>query len=276
MKRSYLFKRLDYISLLMLVPTFLHAIGCNKKIEAPTGCPTGRIYRNILGMSFIEITPGSFMMGSEEARDTEKPAHRVKIRNAIYVQQTEVTQAQWVALMGDNPSEFIQPKMLNPVESVSWDDCQIFIKKLNELDPGKGYRLPTEAEWEFFCRAGTSDSFYGELDEIAWYAGNSNGKTHPVAQKRPNAWGLYDMIGNVYEWCRDEYYPSYSGAPSDGSARNDNLGTRDIRQVVFRGGSFLANKETACAYRRSYAHQSVSSRLIGFRLVLCTKPASHP
>ncbi len=276
MSKFYIFKRINYIHLLVLALIFLHAMGCNKENEAPTGCPTGRTYRNILGMSFVEISPGSFTMGSERAKNNEKPAHHVKIRYPFYVQQTEVTQAQWVAVMGDNPAENIQPGLLTPVERVSWDDCQRFIKKLNELDPGKGYRLPTEAEWEYFCRAGTSDSCYGELDEIAWHTGNSGGKTHPVAQKRPNAWGLYDLIGNVYEWCQDEYYPSYKGAPSDGSARNENQGTRDVRQFVFRGGSFLANKETACAFRRNSAHQSITSRLIGCRLVMSTGPASQP
>jgi formylglycine-generating enzyme required for sulfatase activity len=121
---------------------------------------------------------------------------------------TEVTQGQWRAVMGDNPSHFQNGKNY-PVESVSWNDVQAFLEKLNTMDPGKNYRLPTEAEWEYACRAGTTGEQYGELDDIAWYWKNSEDQTHPVAKMQSNAWGMYDMLGNVWEWCADYLFGYY-------------------------------------------------------------------
>ena len=159
---------------------------------------------------FVEIPEGRFKMGSpedEEGRwDDEGPQHEVEVK-AFSMGETPVTQAQWEAVMGNNPSRF---KGLNrPVECVSWNDCQEFCRKLNELVPGLDARLPTEAEWEYAARAGTTGPRYGELDEIAWYSGNSDSQTHPVREKKPNAFGLYDMLGNVWEWCADAWkdYP---------------------------------------------------------------------
>lgn len=152
------------------------------------------------------IPAGSFLMGSpknEAGRDgDEGPQHEVQLTRGFWLFDTPCTQALWQAVMESNPSEFKGEN--RPVETVSWEDCQKFIAKLNERLPELGLQLPTEAEWEYACRAGTTTARYEEdLDAIAWYDENSNGETHPVKQKRPNGWGLYDMLGNVDEWCHD-------------------------------------------------------------------------
>jgi formylglycine-generating enzyme required for sulfatase activity len=148
----------------------------------------------------------------------------------------EVTQAQWQSVMGNNPSSFKDCGGNCPVETVSWNDAQDFINKLNERNDGFKYRLPTEAEWEYACRAGTTGrNSAAELDNIAWYADNSIGKPHIVGGKQPNAFGLYDMLGNVDEWCKDWYHDNYNGAPSDGSAWLDGGEQRDR---VLRGASW--------------------------------------
>ena len=155
------------------------------------------------------------MMGSpsnEKDRDSDETQHRVTLSKGFYLQTTEVTQAQWKAVMGSsNPSHFKGDDL--PVEQVSWNDAQDFIQKLNAKEGTHVYRLPTEAEWEYACRAGTKTAYYwgSSMDgDYCWYNSNSSSKTHPVAQKRSNDWGLYDMSGNVWEWCSDwrGSYPS--------------------------------------------------------------------
>jgi len=193
-------------------------------------------------MEFVLIRPGSFMMGSEKGGESdEKPVHKVTIAKPFYLGKYEVTQEQWQAVMGSTPSHFKGPE--NPVESVSWDDCREFLKKINEKFPAMGFRLPTEAEWEYACRAGSATEYcYGDgetgFGDYAWY-GDSGGTTHPVGEKKSNAWGLYDMHGNVAEWCLDWYHDSYNGAPWDGSAWELPAGSTR----VVRGGHwyFTAN-----------------------------------
>ncbi|MCX6633601.1 MAG: SUMF1/EgtB/PvdO family nonheme iron enzyme, partial [Acidobacteria bacterium] len=188
------------------------------------------------GVQFVQLQPGEFTMGcspgDSECFDSEKPPHRVRITQGFQMGRYEVTQEQWQAVLGSNPSRFQGATL--PVEQVSWDDVQGFLQWLNARNDGYRYRLPTEAEWEYAARAGTTDKYAGAsaLGDAAWYDSNSGGTTHPVGQKRPNAWGLYDMLGNVWEWCQDWYGDYSSGAvdnptgPSSGSQR------------IVRGGSW--------------------------------------
>jgi formylglycine-generating enzyme required for sulfatase activity len=178
---------------------------------------------NTVGMRFVEIPAGSFYMGST-VRKPEQPIHKVQVRS-FWMGVTEVTQAQWQAVMGSNPSYFKDAGPNAPVEMIAWDDAQGFVRKLEALEPRRHYRLPSEAEWEYACRAGSKGETYGPVDEIAWVKENSGGTTHPVAQKRPNAFGLYDMFGNVPEWVQDTWHADYTGAPTDGTAWEDNGST---------------------------------------------------
>lgn len=170
-------------------------------------------------MEFVKIAPGEFMMGcsqgDQQCDPDENPRHRVQITKSFEIGKYEVTQAQWVALMGDNPSSNKGDTL--PVETVSKIEAQEFISKLNARNDGYRYRLPTEAEWEYAARAGMDSPFSGPLDQVAWYAANSEDETHPVGQKRPNAWGLYDVQGNVREWVSDLYSGTYysSSPPAD-------------------------------------------------------------
>ncbi|MBR5634374.1 MAG: formylglycine-generating enzyme family protein [Prevotella sp.] len=188
----------------------------------------------------IAVDGGTFTMGAtseqgNDAYDNEKPAHKVTV-SSFAIGQTEVTQELWQAVMGSNPSYFKGAK--RPVEDVSWNDCQTFIAKLNQLT-GKKFRLPTEAEWEYAARGGKNSKGYkyagsNTIGEVAWYDGNS-GETHEVAKKKPNELGLYDMSGNVWEWCQDWYGSSYYSnspqtnptGPSSGSNRVDRGGSWD-------------------------------------------------
>ena len=160
-------------------------------------------------------------MGSpsgESNRDSDEKQHRVTLTREYYMQTTEVTQGQWRKVMGSNPSKFTNCGDNCPVEKVSWEDCQQFIQKLNGMEGTRKYRLPTEAEWEYAARAGTTGAYAGDLDAMAWYDDNSGGKTHAVGGKSPNAWGLYDMHGNVYEWCQDWKGNYPSGSVTDNPA----------------------------------------------------------
>jgi len=196
---------------------------------------SGKTFTNSTGMTFVQIPPGTFMMGSpssEPNRDSDETQHRVTLTKPFYMQTTEVTQGQWKAVMGNNPSHLSNCGDNCPVEQVSWNDCQEFIRKLNQREGNGTYRLPTEAEWEYACRAGTTGPYYTDLDRAGWYSGNSNNRTHPVAQKTPNAWGLYDMHGNVWEWCQD-WRVDYPG----GSV-TDPKGPSSGNYRVIRGGSW--------------------------------------
>jgi formylglycine-generating enzyme required for sulfatase activity len=184
----------------------------------------------------VELPAGSFDMGANNGEANEKPAHHVSVK-AFAIGKTEVTQAQWQALMVTNPSNFSGCGDACPVEQVSWDDVQTYIKKLN-AKTGKQYRLPTEAEWEYACRAGSQQEYCGSdiPDSVAWNSANTGAffnTPFPVAKKKPNAFGLYDMSGNVWEWVEDNYHDNYIGAPADGSAWLGGSSTR-----VLRGGSW--------------------------------------
>lgn len=192
---------------------------------------------NGVKFTFVQIPGGSFQMGSNDGRDFERPVHQVTIQ-PFKMQTTEVTQAQWIAIMGTNYSNMKGDNL--PVEGVKWKEAQAFVTKLNQLDPGKGYRLPSESEWEYACRAGTTTKYYNgdsesDLAQAGWYRGNSNSKTHPVGQKMPNKWGLYDMLGNILEWCDDDGHDNYAGAPSNGQSW---IHTPRGFGRVLRGGDF--------------------------------------
>jgi formylglycine-generating enzyme required for sulfatase activity len=194
---------------------------------------------NCIGMKVVLIPPGEFTMG--EGGD----AHKVRITKPFYLGKYEVTQEEWEAVMGtgNNLSQFKGPK--NPVENVSWDDCQVYFRKLMEREKGTSavsrgeYRLPTEAQWEYACRAGSTGGWcFGDselrLDDYGWYGKNSEKKTHPVGQKKPNAWGLYDIYGNVWEWCADWHAPDYYKL----SPLSDPVGPTSGSLRVNRGGSW--------------------------------------
>jgi formylglycine-generating enzyme required for sulfatase activity len=208
----------------------------------PTGTPTQRTFTNSIGMSFVLIPEGSFTMGSptgESGRDSDERQHPVTISKPFYLQTTEVTQKQWAQVMGSNPSSFKDCGDGCPVENVSWDDAQEFIRRLNQKGGGKGYRLPSEAEWEYACRARSTGAYWfgdeeARLGEYAWYSLNSENKTHPVGTKKPNAWDLFDMHGNVWEWCQDWYgeYPT--------SQVTDPTGPEAGEHRVLRGGSWFS------------------------------------
>ena len=212
------------------------------------------------------IPPGSFAMGSTNGESGEKPVHEVTIREGFYMGKYEVTQAQWRQVMGTNPSKFEGDSL--PVAKVSWNDVQEFIGKLNEMNDGFVYRLPSEAEWEYACRAGTTGDYAGDLDSMAWYEDNSASQSHPVGQKQANAFGLYDMHGNMWEWCADAWHENYDGAPTDGSIWSSG---GDSSRRVLRGGSWF-NDSNLCrsALRNRYAPAFRLNNL-GFRIVAAAK-----
>ncbi|MDB9545188.1 SUMF1/EgtB/PvdO family nonheme iron enzyme [Microcystis aeruginosa CS-1036] len=224
---------------------------------------------NGITLEMVNLPAGEFLMGSPDsdpdARSYEKPPHQVQV-NSFAIGKYPVTQAQYEAVMGTNPSHF-KNNPQNPVEQVNWNDAQAFCRKLSQIT-GKTYRLPTEAEWEYACRAGTTTRYYfgddaNQLGDYAWYDGNSQKTTHPVGQKKPNAWGLYDMSGNVWEWCEDDWHDNYIGAPKDGSAwlKNGN------NCSPVRGGSWCVNPNYCrSAFRSPYDRRDDDGNL-GFRVV---------
>ncbi len=242
--------------------------------------PTGD-FTNSLGMTFNLIPAGTFMMGSPEdelgAWSWEWPQHQVTLTNDFYIMTTEVTQAQWRAVMGSDPPELYFKNCGDdcPVERVSWNDIQDFIAALNAKD-GRTYRLPTEAEWEYAARAGSTTAFANgditetgcgidpNLDAMGWYCGNSDSTTHPVGQKQPNAWGLYDMHGNVWEWVEDDWHSTYDGAPTDGSA----WVTGESSDRVIRGGSWSSGARGCRSADRYLNNPTNRDYNGGFRLAL--------
>jgi formylglycine-generating enzyme required for sulfatase activity len=203
------------------------------------------------------------MMGSgyddKNHQDDEGPVHKVCL-DAFWIGKCQVTQNQWSKIMGNNPSKFQKGDMY-PVEMISWNDTQVFIAKINEKS-GKKYRLPSEAEWEYACRAGDSKKY--DLDASAWYAKNSDGSTHPVGEKEANAFGLHDMLGNVWEWCADKYGENYYAS----SPEKNPLGPLAGNNRVLRGGSWIDDPFDCRAVFRDRSEPSYRSMLFGFRLVL--------
>jgi len=201
-------------------------------------------------------------MGSTNGSGDDKPVREVKISQPFYMGKYEVTQAQWQAVMGNNPSHFKGDN--RPVEQVSWDDVVAFIARLNAQKDGYSYRLPTEAEWEYACRAGTTGDYAGDPDAMGWYDKNSGDKTHDVGTKLANAFGLFDMHGNVWEWSQDWYHDSYNGAPTDGSAW---LSGGEQKYRVLRGGSWRNGSGFMRSALRHWASTDGRVDGYGFRVV---------
>ncbi|MGA3008597.1 MAG: formylglycine-generating enzyme family protein, partial [Opitutaceae bacterium] len=227
---------------------------------------------NAVTLDLVWISPGTFTMGSppsEGGRYDEQPAHTVTISKGFWLGKTPVTQGQYQALTGNNPSHFPNAGTDAPVEQVSWGEAMKFCRKLTEreraaghLPEGYAYMLPTEAQREYACRAGTTEARYGDVDDIAWYDGNSGNSTQPVAQKQPNAWGLYDMCGNVSEWCSDWY-----GAYPDGRV-SDPVGASSGEYRVFRGGGWDDPADVCRSASRSYNLPGSRFLFLGFRLAV--------
>lgn len=225
-----------------------------------------------ISIDMVKVEAGTFMMGAtSEMKDSyddpdsdEKPVHQVTLTNDYYMGKYEVTQALWEAVMGSNPSYFKGDNL--PVEEVSWNDCQEFISKLNSLT-GRKFRLPTEAEWEYAARGGKKSRSYqysgsSNISDVAWYDGNSGDKTHPVGTKQANELGIYDMTGNVLEWCQDWYGSYYS------SSQTNPTGATSGSRHVNRGGSWHSNvrrSSSSCRYGVIYVDRDLD---LGFRLAL--------
>jgi formylglycine-generating enzyme required for sulfatase activity len=227
-------------------------------------------------LSLILVPPGVFQMGSPQVlatpdgwdNEVERPVHQVTITKGFWIGEFSITQRQWEEVMGNNPSYFAGAGPDLPVEQVSWTDAQAFIAKVNGKQTRWTVRLPTEAEWEYAARAGTTGETYGPVDSIAWYAGNNSRTTHPVGQKRPNGFGLYDMLGNVWQWCEDWFAP-YASAPAI-----DPQGPPDGEKRVMRGGCWYCDAIHARAARRNRDPQEHLSRSIGFRIVAVPRAGS--
>lgn len=241
--------------------------GTVKRVTTKASYSNGTLTVNGIKYNMVWVEGGTFRMGATSEQGSEisdeKPVHSVTL-SGYYIGKTEVTQALWQAVMGSNPSYFEGDDL--PVEQVSWDDCQEFIRKLNSLT-GQNFRLPTEAEWEFACRGGNNSRGYkysgsNYIDNVAWYDGNSGDKTHPVATKSPNELGIYDMSGNVWEWCADWYGDYSSGrqtnpkGPYGGSIR------------VCRGGSWCNYAGLCRSSLRYYYYPSYRDYYLGLRLAL--------
>ena len=248
-------------------------LGCQVRAQSP------KEIINSIGMKLVLIPKGTFMMGSPESeqdRDDDEKQHKVTISKDYYLGVYEVTQAQYEKVMGTNPSYFQGNKIEgsssnHPVDRVSWEDAVVFCKKLSDLPEekkaGRVYRLPTEAEWEYACRAGSKSAYsFGEssksLGDYAWFVGNSKYQTHAVGEKKANAWGLYDMHGNVVEWCSDWYgeYPKV--------AVSDPTGPKEGSYRVLRGGGWRYEAANCRSAIRGRLSPDDRNRSLGFRVAL--------
>lgn len=219
---------------------------------------------NSVGMRLAQIPAGEFVMGSpagEAGRENDETQHAVRISKPFQMSVTEITQAQWTAVMGKRQGAFEGTD--RPVESVSWKDAVLFCERLSKLE-NRTYRLPTEAEWEYACRGGTSAraASGGELADLAWHDDNADDATHAVGGRKPNAWGLHDMRGNVAEWCADFYAAT---VPTE--ARSDPTGPKDGNARIIRGGSFASFARGCRCAARSSMPESYALKFVGFRVV---------
>jgi formylglycine-generating enzyme required for sulfatase activity len=233
-------------------------------------------------VELLPIPPGEFRMGSDNELFSETPAHTVRLHSDFLLGKYPITQAQWQVVMGSNPSAFRESPD-HPVDNVSWDQALDFCHQLSALS-GRRVRLPSEAEWEYACRAGTTSEFYFgpwgpfrddseipsevqmALSEHAWFDLNSADHTYPVGLKRPNLWGLHDMLGNVWEWCADVWHSDYVGAPQDGSPRVEGGGRQPRR--CLRGGAWDMNAFRCRSPYRSYDHRELATNRFGVRVAV--------
>ncbi len=274
----------------MVFITLLIALYCH-----PVFAET-KIFTNKLGMRFVLIPSGSFVMGSpksEKGRQWNEKQHKVVISKSFYMGETEVTQGQWEKLVGFNPSSFSKLGKNHPVDTISWDQCKEFIRVLNKWEKTNRYQLPTEAQWEYACRAGSTSAFSNgpittdscnkpepALIHMAWYCYNSGEmspaggfKPHPVKTGKPNKWGLYDMHGNVQEWVLDSckwrnFWRTKVGAVTETYKDNiiDPLNKTGKHKIIRGGGWYQKSKYQRSAYR-SYYKPGVKRNSLGFRIV---------
>jgi formylglycine-generating enzyme required for sulfatase activity len=275
-------QRLQRILPTLLLPiTFLPSLPASA--PAPPAAAEGLLKR--FAAEFVVLTPGtgkypaSFVMGSADGPASERPAHPVRFHGPFAMGKYEVTQELYQALMGGNPSRWKGPR--NSVEMVSWPEANAFCRKATEalrqlqlLAAADAIRLPSEAEWEYACRGGTTTRYsFGdaadELTHYAWFTGNAKGNDPPVGAKRPNPWSMYDMHGYVWEWCADAWHPDYEGAPGDGSARS---GAARADRVV-RGGAWTATAPQCRSAAREHRAPDTRSADVGFR---CVRAAETP
>jgi formylglycine-generating enzyme required for sulfatase activity len=256
-------------------------------LEAMQDAPQIGLTALLDGSAMARIQPGEFMMGSANGNADERPVHKVRIRKGFEMGKYEVTQAQWKAVMADphkrddgakmlspggnplssDPSRFKGPGL--PVDNVSWDDIQGFLKRLNARAPKHLYRLPTEAEWEYACRAGGSGE--SSLADMAWFKQNAGAETHLVGTKKPNAWGLFDMHGNVSEWVQDWYSADYYGNSPAVDPQGPALTPQTGSYRVYRGSCWYHGSEYVRPAFRSFDFPISRFDSVGFRLVRTAK-----
>jgi formylglycine-generating enzyme required for sulfatase activity len=222
-----------------------------------------------LGLTLMPIAAGTFVMGHDSGDTNERPLTRVTLTKPFWLGRTEVTQREWKALMGETDRSYFKDSNL-PVQNVSWDEAMEFCRKLtaterraDRLPAGYIYSLPTEAEWEFGCRAGTTNEFSGKIGEMAWHEGNSGNTPHAAATLAANAWGLHDMHGNVWEWCADFYQEKLKG----GSV-SDPAGPANSAYRVRRGGSWVISAGLLRSSIRGRAEPDYRNYNLGFRIAL--------
>ena len=236
---------------------------------------------NVL-VELVSIPPGEFRMGSDNQFFSETPIHPVRMPAGFLLGKYPITQAQWLAVMGDNPSAF-RSSPEHPVDNVSWDQAARFCRRLSDQS-GRLVRLPSEAEWEYACRAGTPGEFFfglwgpfhddsevpwearHALCEYAWFDLNSGDSTQPVGIKRPNPWGLHDMLGNVWEWCADVWHDDYVGAPGDSTPWV--AGAERQPRRCLRGGAWDMNAFRCRSPYRSYDYRELATSRFGFRVAV--------
>jgi formylglycine-generating enzyme required for sulfatase activity len=253
--------------------------GGDKKEKFPDPTPRTEAVFKRCAEEFVAITPGegkfpaSFVMGNDNGPANERPAHKVTLKRPFAIGKYEVTQELYYIVMGKNPAKW--QGVRNSVEMVTWDDairfCERLTKELHKrklIGANETIRLPSEAEWEYACRAGTTTAFsFGDnaanLGDYSWYKKNAPGNDPPVGEKKPNPWGLYDMHGYVAEWCLDAAHPDYKGAPADGSAWTDKAAT----ERVIRGGSFADEPDVQRCAARVLVPADTRNDKIGFRCV---------